>query len=273
MPLARRRRLITRALPLAALTVVTVVVIILVLSGGSPPSLGYDISYPQCSGAYPPNQMFGIVGVNGGYARNANPCLVDEINWAREAPGQRDPDQPPLSLYLLTGNPGTQVDVWPKGGRTARYGSCNGLLTNSCSYLYGEQRAAYSYGLVARHDKHTAKTAPWWLDVELEESWAGTYALNIAALQGYLAGLKRAGAAGPIGIYSTAAQWGQLTGLTAHTTTRTLGTKLRDWIAGTTLTLTDARQNCRNGDFTGRAPTLAQYQIGGFDADLRCPAA
>jgi hypothetical protein len=256
----------------AALAAVIAVVLIIVLTSGSSPSLGYDISYPQCSGSYPSNQLFGIVGVNGGYARNANPCLVDELGWAREAPGQKKPDQPSLSLYLLTGNPGTQVDVWPKGGKTAKYGACNGLLTNSCSYLYGEQRAAYSYGLVAAHDRHTAETAPWWLDVELEESWAGTYALNIAALHGYLAGLKRAGATGPIGIYSTSAQWQQLTGLMAQTTAKALGGQLRDWIAGTTLTLSDARANCKDGDFTGLAPTLAQYQTGGFDADLRCAA-
>ena len=32
-----------------------------------------------------------------------------------------------------------------------------------------------------------AKTAPWWLDVELMASWAGTYQLNIAALEGFIA--------------------------------------------------------------------------------------
>jgi hypothetical protein len=35
---------------------------------------------------------------------------------------------------------------------------------------------------------------PWWLAVELMASWAGTYQLNIAALQGFIAGLHNAGA-------------------------------------------------------------------------------
>ena len=70
--------------------------------------------------------------------------------------------------------------------------------------------------LVAALDLVSAKTAPWWLDVEPLSSWAGTYQLKIAALQGFIAGLRNAGATGPIGIYSTSAQWKDITGLTAH---------------------------------------------------------
>lgn len=255
---------------MAALAVIVAVVLVIVLSGGGSPPAGYDISYPQCSGSYPSNQIFGIVGVNGGLAHNANPCLSDQLSWAHAAPGQKQPQQPAVSLYLDTGNPGTQVDIWPKRGTTPAYGSCNGLLTNSCSYLYGEQRAVYSYKLAAAADPAAAKNAPWWLDVELELSWAGTYQLNIAALQGYLAGLHNAGATGPIGVYSTSAQWQQITGLKAQTTSATFKAQLADWVAGTGLTLAQARQNCEGGGFTGVAPTLAQYQVGQFDADLRC---
>lgn len=179
---------------MAALTVIVVVVLVIALSRGSSPPAGYDISYPQCAGSYPSNQIFGIVGVNGGLAHNANPCLTDQLSWARAAPGQKRPQQPAVSLYIDTGNPGTQVDIWPKRGTTPTYGSCNGLLTNSCSYLYGEQRAVYSYKLAVAADPAGVKNAPWWLDVELELSWAGTYQLNIAALQGYVAGLHNAGA-------------------------------------------------------------------------------
>jgi hypothetical protein len=41
-------------------------------------------------------------------------------------------------------------------------------------------------------------------------------------------------------------------------------------VAGTGATLTQARQNCTSGGFTGEAPNLAQYRIGPHDADLRC---
>jgi hypothetical protein len=256
----------------AAGIAVVVVVLIVVLTGGSSPPLGYDISYPQCSASYPSNQLFGIVGVNGGIASNSNPCLGSELSWAQSAPGQRRPQQPRLSLYIDTGDPGTRAATWPKGGRTPGYGACNGLLTDACSYLYGEQRAEQSYGDVSAVNPTNASTAPWWLDVELRESWAGTYALNIAALRGFVGGLLKVGARGTIGVYSTSAQWKELTGLTSATTTAAIGRQLSGWVAGVG-TLAEAQQNCKGGDFTGIAPTLAQYQAGGFDADLRCRGA
>jgi hypothetical protein len=241
------------------------------LGRGPSPTTGYDASYPQCSGSYPSNPLFGIVGVNGGLANNANSCLGGELRWARGAPGQKRPDQPPLSLYIDTANPGAHhVADWPSGGATPFYGSCNGRLTDACSYLYGEQRAAHSYRAVAALDAAGAETAPWWSDVELGGTWAGTYELNIAALRGFVAGLQNAGATGPVGIYSTAAQWHDITGLTARTTRAAFEGALPDWVAGTKATLAQARQNCANGGFTGSAPTLAQYRSGPFDADLRC---
>jgi hypothetical protein len=253
--------------------IVAVVLLVVLIRRGSSPTIGYDASYPQCSGSYPSNPLFGIVGVNGGLANNANRCLGGELHWALDTPGQKRPAQPPLSLYIDTGNPGGHhVADWPGGGTTPAYGSCNGLLTNACSYLYGKQRAAHSYHLVAALDSVAARTAPWWLDVELGASWAGTYQLNIAALQGFIAGLRSAGASGPIGIYSTGPQWKDITGLTAQTTAAAFNGRLPGWVAGTEATLGQARRNCTSGGFTGVAPTLAQYRIGPLDADLRCPA-
>jgi hypothetical protein len=179
-----------------------------------------------------------------------------------------------VSLYIDTANPGAHhIADWPSGGTAPSYGACNGRLTNACSFIYGDQRAAYSYRLVAAFDPVTAETAPWWLDVEVLASWAGTYELNIAALQGFVAGLHNAGATGPIGIYSTGAQWKDITGLTAQTTPAVFNGQLPDWVAGTDTTLTQARQNCASGGFTGMVPTLAQYRIGALDADLRCGGA
>jgi hypothetical protein len=258
--------------PVVALALIIVVVVLIILiSRSSSPTIGYDASYPQCSGSYPSNPLFGIVGVNGGVANDANRCISDELHWARDTPGQKSPEQSPLSLYINTGNPGGHhVADWPGGGTAGAYGGCNGLLTNSCSYIYGEQRAAHSYRLVAALDPVAAQSAPWWLDVELASSWAGTYQLNIAALRGFIAGLHNAGATGPIGIYSTPAQWHEITGLTAQTTPTAFTGRLPDWVAGTEATLTQARQNCTSGGFTGVAPNLAQYRIGPLDADLRC---
>ncbi|HEX3511434.1 MAG TPA: hypothetical protein VHT27_10090 [Solirubrobacteraceae bacterium] len=253
---------------------IVAVVLVVALRGSASPTTGYDVSYPQCAGSYPANPLFGIVGVNGGLANNSNPCVGAELSWARTAQGQKRPSQPAVSLYIDTANPGAhRVGDWPPSGTAPSYGACNGRLTNACSFIYGEQRAARSYGIIAGLDPHVARTAPWWLDVELQASWAGTYELNIAALRGYVAGLQKAGAIGPIGLYSTSAQWREITGLTAETTPTAFGRLLPAWVAGTEATQAQARQNCTRGDFTGVAPTLAQYRIGTFDADLRCAGA
>src|SRR5579884_1126343 len=105
-PASRPRRPRGRRLLAAALALlVAVAVLIVVISRSSSPTTGYDASYPQCSGSYPSNPLFGIVGVNGGLANNANPCLGGELHWARNAPGRTRPQQPPLSLYIDTANP------------------------------------------------------------------------------------------------------------------------------------------------------------------------
>jgi hypothetical protein len=102
---ARRSWYRARWVPVVALAFVVVVVVIAV-TGGSSPTTGYDVSYPQCSGSYPSNPLFGIVGVNGGLANKADPCIGGELHWAGDTSGQKQPKQPPLSLYIDTGDPG-----------------------------------------------------------------------------------------------------------------------------------------------------------------------
>ena len=110
---------------------------------------GYDISYPQCDRAYPSGQAFGLVGVTGGLANDENGCLGSELAWARASPGLTSPSQAPASMYINTADPGPAPGVtdWPRSG-SDQYGSCHGGWSKACAYLYGEQRATYSYNLV-----------------------------------------------------------------------------------------------------------------------------
>ncbi len=240
-------------------------------AGGSSSPSGYDISYPQCGGDYPAHALFGIVGVNGGLANDANSCFPSELSWAQATPGQTSPAQPAVSLYINTADPGPGVADWPRTGTGGTYGSCDGTWSTACAYVYGQALAENSYGLV---DPSVAAGAPWWLDIETANSWAtsGTPSytqLNIAAIQGFVAGLKGSGATNPVGIYSTASQWQAITGLTASTTASGFGSSPPNWIAGAR-SLTAAQRDCASTGFTGATPTLAQYPSGGFDADLRC---
>lgn len=236
-------------------------------------SHGYDISYPQCGSSYPSSQTFAIVGVTGGVANDANDCLASELRWASSSPGVASPSQPPVSFYINTANPGPGVADWPRSG-TNSYGTCKGKWSRACAYLYGQQRAAYAYGLVSATQPDVASIAPWWLDIETDNSWATSSArryrrLNIAAINGFIEGLINAGAPAPVGVYSTGSEWRQLTGLTAGRTARAFGYSPPSWISSVG-TLDDARMNCAAGGFTGVHPTLAQYSQGDFDGDLRC---
>lgn len=245
-----------------------------------PAGTGYDISYPQCGSAYPIGQAFGVVGVNGGLANDANPCLASELAWSQSSPGLTSPLQAPTSLYINTADPGNGVADWPspaKGTATGStpYGSCDGSWSTACAYLYGEQRAAYSYALVAgTATSVNAATATWWLDIETANSWAkkrnssNWAALNIAAIEGFVAGLQGAGATGSIGFYSTASQWQTITGLTATTSPAYFPSSEPNWLAGAS-SLSQAQSNC-SASFTGAHVSLAQFASGGFDADYAC---
>jgi hypothetical protein len=246
-----------------------------------PAGSGYDISYPQCNAAYPSGQAFGVVGVNGGLANNANPCLRSELAWAAASPGLTSPSQPPASLYENTADPGNGVADWPspaKGtaGGTTPYGDCDGSWSTACAYVYGQQRATYTYGVAAGAGSTVSPaTAPWWLDVETANSWAKASnspnwaALNIATLQGFVAGLQQAGARGPVGFYSTAYQWNAITGLTATTSSPDFPTSDPDWIAGAS-TYAQAQSDC-GASFTGGRVALAQFPQSGFDGNYACP--
>jgi hypothetical protein len=234
-----------------------------------PPGTGFDISYPQCGHSYPSGGAFGIVGVNGGLANDANGCLGSELAWAQTTPGLASPAQPRTSLYINTADPGNGVADWPRSGSSTLYGSCDGSWSQACAYIYGQQRASYSYGLVGGT---LASSAPWWLDIETANSWATATnasnwgALNVATIQGFIAGLQGAGAGGPIGFYSTASQWQAITGQTASNSSFPTA---RDWVAGAA-TLSQAQANC-SASFSGGRVALAQFPSGGFDGDYACP--
>jgi hypothetical protein len=255
------------------------------LALASPPAAsaaptGFDVSYPLCGRALPAAAAFGVVGVNGGLANNANPCLAGELAWASATPGLARPARPPASLYLNTADPGNRVADWPtpangSAGGTTPYGACDGSWSTACGYLYGAQRAVVSYQLVASANAGVSPAyAPWWLDVETVSSWARPSDLtswadvNVATIQGFVAGLRLAGASAPVGFYSTATQWRSITGLDAASTASRLPASAPDWLAGAG-TLGDAAARCQDS-FTGGPVELVQYDAGGLDGDLAC---
>ncbi len=258
-------------------------------------TVGYDVSFPQCEASAPLSPSFAIVGVDGGLANDANPCLAQQLTWASAAAGLSRPAQPGLSLYLDAADPGSGVADWPSpaagaAGAATPYGACNGSWSRACAYTYATLRAAYSYALAvaAAPPVATAElpptatvlspaaSAPWWIDVEIGASWAGRSSsrewarLNIAALHGYVAGLRAAGARGPIGLYSDAYQWRAVTGLRPRASGAYFTHAEHDWVTGAR-SLAQARRACAAAAFSGSVVALAQFTEGVLDRDYACP--
>lgn len=239
---------------------------------------GYDISYPQCSQAYPQKASFGVVGVNDGIAWSTNPCLASEYSWASSLAGAP-------GLYMNTANPApSSKHYWPVSGSSdpALCKEATSTADPGCAYDYGWHTAAAAVGIAGSAISPGAATsATWWLDVETSNTWNGSTSANAADLQGSIDYLRSHGVA-TVGVYSTSYQWGQITGgytvANSATYAQTWAPEFTslygigaspDWVAGAG----SARQAARycGNSFTGVAVRLTQYPSGGFDADYRCP--
>ncbi len=267
---------------------------------------GNDISYPQCGGSFPSGQAFGIVGVNDGLANNQNPCLgpyqgggasTSELYWAA-ATSNGGTSQATASLHVNTADPGNMyngkpVADWPKTGGNATVGYCTtisvdgytvGADSNGCAWQYGYNKAVQdglwlqSAASAVNNALGTSCTAtnaipcspasyPWWLDVETANTWQSSTAMNVADIQGMLAGLDSFSGSPTIGIYSTSYQWSQIVGTQSALST----SGLPDWIPGARK-LSGAEANCSLSSFTGGTVTVTQWFGHPFDGDYACPS-
>ena len=214
-------------------------------------SVGYDVSWPQCGAALPVDGDFRIVGANGGKPYDVNPCLADQYRWAAASPG--------AAFYMNTANPGAASRVnWY--GQRAPDAACSRANEAACAYNYGYNAAAQAFGY-AQRQTGAAGSHSWWLDVEIDNSWSGNPALNVADILGSVAYLRGQGV--PVGVYSTDYQWGRITG-GAHIP------DLFNWLAGAR----DAGQAARwcgpDSSFTGGPVILVQWVEDGLDHDHAC---
>ncbi|MGH9105998.1 MAG: hypothetical protein ACRDZX_09205 [Acidimicrobiales bacterium] len=204
---------------------------------------GYDISWPQCHGAFPPHSRVAVVGVNGGWAFTGNPCFTNEARWAG----------PNLSTYINLNSPrGSDSRQWATGpaGRCAR----GDLYCKS--YNYGYNTALFSVGSAVAHGAHS-KT--WWLDVETAAPWSSSQRANARVVAGAIAAL-RADRLNPA-VYSTTYQWDIITGGYVPGT--------RAWYPTGVRTNVPVRW-CRGRSFAGGPVSLVQSAAGRFDGDYSC---
>ena len=238
-------------------------------------SVGYDISFPQCSSNLPASPGFGIIGVNDGRPFTTNPCLAAELQWA-----QTNATSSP-EFYVNTANPGPAGNSnWPTSQQTPQI--CSGANSTACAYDYGWNAAQGSFQNAVTAETQNGSTSPsaaatgaqWWLDVESGNAWetirtnspptSASFANDDGVIQGELAYFASIGVAPP-GIYSTASQWQGLMGDTGSTFTST-----KVWMPGAA-TLTAALAECATASFTGGRVAMVQYPSNGLDGDVVCP--
>jgi hypothetical protein len=241
---------------------------------GTQSLLGNDVSWPQCTKALPRDPAFAIVGVNNGLANNTNPCLEEQLEWAAASPGL-PPNQPAVSLYVNTANPGSAGSWWPTSNVypegsdetdiTNPYGECvSGNYGTACAYMYGYAKAyddACSRGISNPSDY------VWWLDVETGNSWsAADKDANRAVLEG-MTDFFLSIDVQEVGLYSSGVQWRQIVGTVSSSSSLY---SLPSWLAGAR-NLAGAKANCSNPPLTaGGEVVLTQFVSRGFDYDHAC---
>lgn len=231
---------------------------------------------------------------------------ASELYWA-VASTVGGTSQPKASLYVNTADPGnvsgsTVIADWPTSGSTP-YGDCLtttvtvnggtytvGANSDACAWQYGDNKAAQDVTWLAEAasaiDAQSppvpvsggAGSYPWWLDVETANTWqsgATGLAMNVADLQGMVAGLEASGVAlpagstiPPIGVYSTSAQWNTITGTPSSVGLGSLY-QLANWIPGAR-SLSGAESNCAQASFTRGTVTVTQWFAKPIDADYSC---
>lgn len=219
-------------------------------------ALGFDISWPNCSQAYPSGTVLATVGVTGGRAFTHNPCLRSEYLAARRKGA--------VTFYMNLNSPTGSAGMSGPAGRC----STTNLSCQAYNYGYNAAAAAWSYavqqiGWVPLHTR-------WWLDVELTNRWSSHPAINARVVAGalrYLT-LRRNSVkirADRVGVYSTNDQWRVIAG-----TYRPSFASV--WYATVGRTVASAAPYCRSAyAFTGGSVAMVQYLPGGIDRDYICP--
>jgi hypothetical protein len=216
------------------------------------PVLGADISWPQCppgmgiphkesSGQPMPraDAEYVVVGLTNGPGFHANPCLADQVGYARER-----------GLLVAA----YSVISWPDEAAQEQYG---GLQEAGQAQAQFNLRSMSAAGL---------DSPIIWLDVEQvpHYEWSTSTAANAEVVLGAAKGYAEAGYR--VGVYSTPAIW---TGIVGD-----LSLGVPEWRAAGQTSQQEALSRC--GDdwrIQGGDAVLAQWVEDSRDRNITCPGA
>jgi peptidoglycan hydrolase-like protein with peptidoglycan-binding domain len=168
----------------------------------APATVGFDVSWPQCSGTTAHNMPSGrpsymILGLTDGRGHTANPCLGSQLEWASSR-GVR------TGAYLVASYPDS---MQRRLADTGPFGNCSNKkcrLRND-----GAAQAASALAVMRAQGVNSPRV---WIDVEFRHtySWSHNNHQNAAVLQGIVRGLQDAQV--PMGVYTTSYMWHAIAG-------------------------------------------------------------
>ena len=214
------------------------------------PVLGADISWPQCppgmgipyketSGQPMPraDAEYVVIGLTNGPGFHANPCLADQVAWAKQA-----------GLLVAA----YSVISWPDEAAQEQYGGLQEAGHAQAQFNLQSMKAA---GL---------ESPIIWLDVEQvpHYEWSASTPANaevvLGAAQGYLEAGYR------VGVYSTPAIWSGLVG--------NLDLGVPEWRAAGQTSRAEAESRCgKDWVIQGGEAVLAQWVEDARDRNVTCP--
>jgi hypothetical protein len=214
---------------------------------------GYDISWPQCSGSSAYHLPGGhpryvVLGLTHGAGHTANPCLQDQLSWARSR-GSR------VAAYLVPSYP---TKTQRSAAKVGIYGACRGSLR--CK-LHNDGAAQAADALLVL--RRAGLDLPMlWVDVEFRSNpaWTRYDGRNRAVIEGVFRGLREAGVR--YGVYTTSYMWDHITG--------GWRVDVPNWLPSGNGSATTARGMCRTSG-TGGTTWLVQYTRE-WDENLTCPS-
>jgi hypothetical protein len=212
--------------------------------------VGADVSWPQCppglgiahketQGLPMPadDAAYVVIGLTNGPGFHANPCLADQVAWARTR-------SIPTAAYSVISR--AEPDA------LATYGSPEAVGRAQAEFNVDSMRAA---GL---------RTPVVWLDVEQVPfyEWGDDLATNAAVVRGAAEAYADAGYR--VGVYSTPYIWSTIVG--------DLSLGLPEWRAAGQTSRAEALRRCGDDwSIQGGAPVLAQWVEDRRDVNVTCP--
>ena len=222
---------------------------------------GNDVSWPQCAKAVdgldlpmpPDTAAFVVIGLTKGLPFTENPCLADQVAWARQ-------HGVPAQAYTIA--------AFPTAAQLGTYGSQGPWRSTTRAGQLSN--VGYAEARFALHSLQAARFAPpvVWVDVEPRpaQPWPSTTAAqrreNRYVVEGLMRGLRDAGVA--YGLYSYAAGWQAITGSW--------------WLPGVPVWATAGRLDdpdealslCTKAGFSGGRVLLSQWYDDVADYDRTC---